>query len=707
MELFFGLLAIAFLAYVLVMPLVVFLRQGALKREIAELKLKLALLHKDAAGYASATGHSTEKSSQGAEDVDALEGAPEESTEATLEETILDEPADALPDADQIPAMAAAAGRGDDPVAINLDAVQAELRPAAQTVVEESFASRWLVWLGGIAVALSGVFLFTYAIEQGWLVPWARVGLGMALGVGLIGAADWTARPPVAALARALKPDYVPPALAGSGVFVLFAAVFAAHGVFGLIGPAVGFAALGLVAFAGLAMALRFGWFVGALGLVAGYVTPGLIDVPDPNAAPLFLYLFALTGACLGVTLWRPWAWFGWLTMLGAVGWAAAWPALLADQAVLSAYGLGLAALYAVISRGVPIVPLNGAIWAGIFQSATTIPAVGFGATGGLLIWFAEQAGFNGASFGVLAAYAAMAVALAMWRAGLEALLIIAAGVVIVAVLAWPVPVIGADQSVAQDLGALARGLGVGPFGLPAKVAPFAITLVVLSVIFGGGGYFGLARGRMLVLWAGISTAVPSLLAVIGYWRIGDLKVDIAWAMVMAALAFAMTLAALGAARLRRDRATLAVAFYAAAATFALAFAFASLLRDAWLTVALSAQVLALAWIWSLTGVREMRRVAAIAVAVVMARLALNPFVLTYDGAGFLAFSWVIYGYGLPALALFLAARRFLAGGRDLTVDMAEAGAAALVVLMVTLQLRLWSAGSLTSIDASLFDAGV
>jgi uncharacterized membrane protein len=58
-----------------------------------------------------------------------------------------------------------------------------------------------------------------------------------------------------------MKPDYVPQALTASGVFALYASVYAAHALFGLIGIPAAFVALAAVSFAGLVLAVRQGWF--------------------------------------------------------------------------------------------------------------------------------------------------------------------------------------------------------------------------------------------------------------------------------------------------------------------------------------------------------------------------------------------------------------------------------------------------------------
>lgn len=56
--------------------------------------------------------------------------------------------------------------------------------------VEEALASTWLAWVGTIAVALSAVFLFRYAVDQGCLTLLTRVVLGLLLSGFLLAAGE-------------------------------------------------------------------------------------------------------------------------------------------------------------------------------------------------------------------------------------------------------------------------------------------------------------------------------------------------------------------------------------------------------------------------------------------------------------------------------------------------------------------------------------
>jgi uncharacterized membrane protein len=70
-------------------------------------------------------------------------------------------------------------------------AVRTAPAPAPKLGMEEALTSRWMVWLGAGAVALSAVFLFGYVIEHGYLSPAVRVASGLALGLALIASGEW------------------------------------------------------------------------------------------------------------------------------------------------------------------------------------------------------------------------------------------------------------------------------------------------------------------------------------------------------------------------------------------------------------------------------------------------------------------------------------------------------------------------------------
>jgi uncharacterized membrane protein len=55
---------------------------------------------------------------------------------------------------------------------------------------EEKLGSRWAVWVGGVALALGGIFLVRYSIEQNLLSPATRIALGGLFALALIAAAS-------------------------------------------------------------------------------------------------------------------------------------------------------------------------------------------------------------------------------------------------------------------------------------------------------------------------------------------------------------------------------------------------------------------------------------------------------------------------------------------------------------------------------------
>jgi uncharacterized membrane protein len=614
-------------------------------------------------------------------------------------------PADARPDAPAEPAEPEGVGEGPEPPPEPAPPSPQTARP--HRGVEETLTSKWLVWLGGVTVALGAVFLFRYAVDEGWLTPLARVILGLLLGGLLLSAGDWTARRPLAAVSRAMRPDYVPPALTGAGLLAIYVSLYAAHAAFGLVGPTATFVAIGLVSWSALGLSLKRGPFVAVLGLIGGYLVPALVASTDPQAAPLFLYLSLLTAGCLLVMVWRKWWWFSGLTLAGALGWPALW--LLggggqSDQFVLSAYALSLSLLFAVLSTGLPIKPPRTPLWRWLGTVLSDTSGLGFALSGGLLLAVGSAAGFNGAAFAIIGLYGAAALALAGWRATLEGLVVIAAAVAVASALLWPDP---AAVTALTEIETFPRS-GIGPFAVPQEYRLYTTALMLFAALFGGGAFLGAARSRTPVVWAGVSTLAPLLFLAIAYWRVGRLETDVSWAAVGAGLALLFTGAAVVLGRRPRGGPEeVALALYAAGATAAIGLAFACVLREAWLTVALSVQTLALAWIWSQVRVRELRAIAAVVTGIVILRLVANPMILDYRGEVFGLFGWVVYGYGLPAAATLLAGRIFARSGRDAVTTLCEIAGTGLAFLMVALQLRLWTSGAIDAPGLRLFDQSV
>ncbi len=55
-----------------------------------------------------------------------------------------------------------------------------------QPGMEERIGTRWVVWVGGLTLALGGLFLVRYSIQQGWIGPGVRVGLGVLFALALL-----------------------------------------------------------------------------------------------------------------------------------------------------------------------------------------------------------------------------------------------------------------------------------------------------------------------------------------------------------------------------------------------------------------------------------------------------------------------------------------------------------------------------------------
>ena len=82
---------------------------------------------------------------------------------------------------------------------------------AARLRLEENLTSKWLVWLGGVTLALGGVFLVKYSIDHGLLSPAIRIVLGLLLGLALMASGEWLRRRPLQRSIARPQAGFCPP----------------------------------------------------------------------------------------------------------------------------------------------------------------------------------------------------------------------------------------------------------------------------------------------------------------------------------------------------------------------------------------------------------------------------------------------------------------------------------------------------------------
>ncbi|WP_181705862.1 DUF2339 domain-containing protein [Chthonobacter rhizosphaerae] len=550
------------------------------------------------------------------------------------------------------------------------------IRPPRRRDLEEALGTRWAVWVGGIALALGGVFLVRYSIEAGLIGPGLRILLGLLFAGVLLAAGEMLRRRDGAEPPAALRAAYVPGVLTAAGTVSAFAAIYAAYALYGFLGDAAAFLALGAVALATLALSLLHGPGLAGLGLAAGYLAPVLVSSEAPAFGSLVLYLLVLTVATLAVARLRGWRWLAISAVVGQIGWAAVMTAastrpgydsVVVAVHVLLSYGLTAATFAASIHPRAPgrETPHDraGAVMLALFCIPVILHVAGFG----------DTAAGVGLVFGV---GAALTVTAYEWPAvRLAALAAIPTVVIGLAGLATPVIRPGLETAMIDGLPAVDAGRLIG-------------SSLAAGLLFGGLGLFGVAGSASRVVQAVVGTAVPLGVGVMAYLRLTEFTQSLPFATLALVLAayFGVVTETLS-RRLPRTwfGADGATATYAIAAVAAIGCGLTAALEKGFLTVALALLVPAIAWVEAARPVPGLRAVALAVAAVVVARFVTGPAVVGADVGTTPVFNWLLYGYGAPALAFAYGAWRFGHTRMDPAVPVFEALAVTFTALTLVM----------------------
>ena len=556
-------------------------------------------------------------------------------------------------------------------------------QPAAAPSFEERIGTRWVVWVGGLTLALGGFFMVRYSIEAGLIGPEVRTLLGGLFALALLGAGEWMRRKDSVSTIDILPIANIPAILTAAGTAVAFATVYAAYALYGFIAPASAFILLGLVALGTLAAALLHGPALAGLGVAAAFATPILVSSDQPDYWALYIYLAIVTAAAFALARIRLWRWLAVTTIVFALLWTL--PCLDCGAPAVGPHlfhivaGFILAAMLVVCGLlfGPPveqdrIEPLSSGSLAAYLLGATALVLASIHADAAMI-------GFALLVAGTL---------LIAWHAPAATAAIGAAALFVFVVFAeWAVR--GNPDMLVLPGGALP---GMGPNATDGSVSLHLVTAAIFAAGFGIAGF--LAQGRSVsaiipVVWSASAVFVPIALLVALYARIAHLDRSIPFAILAVVLA-----AAYGAAteilskRDHRPGLPISIALFATGALSALALALTFALEKGWLTIAMALMSLGTAWISLQRPIPFLRSLAAILAGLVVLRTGYEPRIVGDAVGDTPIFNWLLWGYGLPALSFWVGSIFLRRRGDDTPQRAVESAAILFTVLLVFMEIR-------------------
>ncbi|MEL6563317.1 MAG: DUF2339 domain-containing protein [Pseudomonadota bacterium] len=514
-------------------------------------------------------------------------------------------------------------------------------------------AVNWFYAVSALSLALAGLFLVQYGVENGYLPPTARVLAALAFGAALIGAGEVIRRR--FGDAREATTAYLPSVFSGAGLVSLFGGVTAARLLYGLIGVEAAFAGLAAVGLIGVVL----GWFNGpllaAVGVIGAFGAPLLVGSDVPATPWLYLYFGIVAAVGLGIDTVRRWAWVSALSVGLALGMGTL-TYLSGDATVLGfafqLFALGIVVLaFLIPARSIwPDHPEPTLVQAAIAQGQvwpvfpTWLAAAAVLAACGLVGFVVVDV--EGAFWPGLVGLSVLAAALTVWSLrgpGLQDL----AALPVAALLALVV-----HQGV--ERGAIWCAFA-GTYAETSE-ADFPLTVTILWGL--GLALSVLAAGRALrpgfgAGWAIAAALIAPVMAIAleVTWRPADTIGAYLWALHGIVMAGAMVALAARFAQVDgKDR--LRVSVFVLSALSSITFALVLILSSAALTVALAVTVVAAAALDRQFRLPLMQVFISVGVVAVGARLIADPgLIWAFDDAAL----WeLILAYG-GALAAFVA----------------------------------------------------
>jgi len=550
---------------------------------------------------------------------------------------------------------------------------RAQREPARHRTIsarlDASIRNNWMIWLGGICVGLAGVFMVRYSIEEGLLGPAARINLSLIAGGALHLAAEW--------LRRTRGQHNVFAALAGGASIILYSALFAAFRLLPEVSPGLIFGGMALVSFGSLALALRHGPVLAALGMLGGYLVPVLVSTGSGRIeiALVYICILSLFSLWLLAYVQRRWLW------LGVIGGSLAWWGLTLwtapEDGVRSLYLLVLGYLFLAVPGQDWLLrqqrqPAGRPWWRLLLDNHGER---NWPATPALLLLVLAQGStlaletVGGSSYSTLLLMPLLLLLAASRRPELNPLPALLLGLTALAVI---LPLLSWNGDRWQFVAASAE--------TQALLIP---RLVLLMLLYSGVAVTLVWRKASYpAFWTTLGCAAPLLMVTLGYYLITAFTADWTWGGAAAVLALGYL--ALAKLSVQRQAADLISVILISAAHLGLSLAAVTWFSNATLTLALAAQLISLAALQRYYQLPLLGWVIRLLLAVLICRLTFNPWLPGYSSDT----HWSLWTYGGATLCAFWAAW-ILRHNHKMQAWLQGAGAH-LLVLTLAAEVRYW-----------------
>lgn len=562
---------------------------------------------------------------------------------------------------------------------------------------EERLGTLWAVWAGGIALAFGGLFLVRYSIEAGLIGPGVRVALGAVLAAALIAGGEWMRRNDVTLPIDAIPQAHIPSVLTAAGTVVAFGTIYAAHALYGFIGPAMAFVLLGATGIATMLASALHGPALAGLGLAGSFAAPLLVASTTPNYWPLTLYFGAVAMAAYLLARTRGWLWLALTAVAGGALWGLMMLTTLPGAAMIEtarqsltdatmahilvqlALACGFLAYEPHLGRRDEAAHPDWIALAGILALALVVMA------------FVVSAPFAYWGWHVTALAAIALLSATGWlTAPVAGTIVIAGAVAFVALSVWPGLHMPPDKTLLAPYAAAV-------LRLPDNISSYLTASALWTLPPAAIAAYRIWRGANLplqtaALYGAGATLAPLVVLILAYLRVTQFDISIPFALFAGALAGAF---AFGADRFQKADHAYSVPAYnlasgalAAAAIAGLALALTFSLSRGYLTIAFALTALGTAYVSSLRDIPLLRHVVTALGVIVALRLVYDPRIMG-DGVGTTPLvNWLLLGYGVPAFAFWQSARLLETRSDDISVRISDSLAIVFAALLAFFEIR-------------------